>query len=253
MELDLIMPLGARFGLNVECSSNSFLLFLSESSQAGKTGGCFPGHSTVLTSTGLRLPLSKLQVGDKVLAREASTGSLVFSEVIMFLDYNPWQRREFLRFKLANGRTITLTPVHLLVLQDLTTAFASTVKVGDKLLVRGKDDEFIASVVVDVKLILDTGVYAPLTAEGTVVVDDVLASCYALVDSQEIAHWSFLPVRMAANVDRGFRRIWNLLSRPIAGWSAESPRRRPTAMGVHWYAKFLYTVGEYVIPGRLHK
>lgn len=178
---------------------------------------------------------------------------LAFSDVIMFLDYDPWQRREFLKFELANGRTITVTPVHLLVLQDLTSVFASTVQIGDQLLVRGHDDKLIASAVVDVKLILETGVYAPLTAAGTVVVDDVLASCYALVDSQQIAHWSFMPMRVAANVNRGFRRLWNLLSRPIAGWSVETPRNRPITTGVHWYAKFLYTVGEYVIPGRLHK
>lgn len=172
----------------------------------------------------------------------------------MFLDYDPSQRREFLKFKLANGRTITLTPVHLLVLEDFTSVFAATVKIGDRLLVRDKDNSLIASVVVDVKLILETGVYAPLTAAGTVIVDDVLASCYALVDSQDIAHWSFLPVRMVANVNKGFKRIWDLLSKPITGWSETTvkPRMRPTT-GVHWYAKFLYAVGEYVIPGRLHK
>lgn len=224
-----------------------------ESSQAGKTGGCFTGHSTVLTSTGLKLPLAQLQVGDKVLARDPSTGRLVFSEVIMFLDYDPTQRRQFLKIKLANGRTITLTPVHLLVLEDLSSVFASAVKIGDKLLVRGKDDSLVASVVVDVKLILETGVYAPLTAAGTVVVDDVLASCYALVDSQDIAHWSFLPVRMVANVNRGFRRLWNLLSRPITGWTDTRTSRMQPAVGVNWYAKFLYAVGEFVIPGRLHK
>lgn len=132
--------------------------------------------------------------------------------------------------------------------------FASMVKIGDKLLVRDKDDKLIASVVVDVKLILETGVYAPLTTAGTIIVDDVLASCYAVVNSHDIAHWSLLPIRMVTNLDKGFRRIWNLLSRPIMGWSTTSAmfRRRPK-IGVHWYAKFLYTVGEYVLPERLHK
>lgn len=229
-------------------------MFFSESSQAGKTGGCFTGHSTVLTSSGRHLPLSELQVGDRVLALDPTTNRLTFSEVIMFLDYDPSQRREFLKIRLANGRTITLTPVHLLVLQDHSTVFASTVKIGDKLLVCDRDDVLVASAVVDVELILETGVYAPLTAAGTVVVDDVVASCYALVDTQWIAHWSFAPVRMVVNVESGFRRVWNLLSRPIAGWSAvaAAPRRRPT-LGVHWYAKFLNAIGEYVIPGRLHK
>ena len=32
------------------------------------------------------------------------------------------------------------------------------------------------------------GAYAPLTLEGTIVVDNALASCYAIIDDHRLAH-----------------------------------------------------------------
>jgi hedgehog protein len=90
-------------------------LSFPESSQAAKYGGCFSGESTVLTSSGARRQLSQLQIGEKIQALDPSTNQIVFSEVLLFLDYDPHQKREFLHITLSSGRTLTVTPSHLLV------------------------------------------------------------------------------------------------------------------------------------------
>ena len=101
---------------------------------------------------------------------------------------------------------------------------------GDYLLVRDKVGDVVLDSVVDVQLVLDVGAYAPLTRAGTLLVDDVVASCYALVDSQSMAHWAFLPVRTARSI---LGALWPSSSGPV---------------GVHWYARTLYRMSEGLLP-----
>ena len=48
-------------------------------------------------------------------------------------------------------------------------------------------------------LITFLGVYAPLTEEGNIVVDGILASCYAVVD-HDIAQAAMKPIRWYADI-----------------------------------------------------
>lgn len=49
--------------------------------------------------------------------------------------------------------------------------------------------------IVNVRFITKKGVYAPLTREGNIVVNSVIASCYALINDHELAHIAFAPFR----------------------------------------------------------
>lgn len=239
-----------------------------------------------------RRPLSELRVGDQVLARDQASGALVYSEVLMFIDRMPDERRQFLRLRTAGNRTLTLTPAHLVpvvrhrpvdgsndISNDIadeeggdsaaagqlvreedavaTMEFAERVAVGDRVLVPGatKHDRQAGAVldtVVDVELVLRRGVFAPLTRAGTVVVDDVVASCYAVIDSQRAAHWAFAPLRAWFNLRDAVHRLALLVSRPTADPDAVSSSRTPAAepqpQGVHWYADALYALARNVLP-----
>ncbi|XP_026271956.1 sonic hedgehog protein [Frankliniella occidentalis] len=248
----------------------------SESSQAARSGGCFPADSVVRTPEGEKR-MSELRVGDSVLARDDATGRLSFSEVLMFIDRTPDERRQFLRVRTASNRTLTLTPTHLVpvvrrrpqrqrprrpedansvedVDDAVETEFAERVVPGDRVLVPGatKHDraataqDAVLDTVVDVQLVLEEGVFAPLTRAGTVVVDDVVASCYAVVDSQRLAHWAFAPIRVWFNLKDAMLRLGRTLSSPLSKPTVRSsPQPAP---GVHWYADTLYSVARMTLP-----
>lgn len=229
----------------------------SESSQAAKYGGCFSGESTVLTSSGARRQLSQLQIGEKIQALDPSTNQIVFSEVLLFLDYDPHQKREFLHITLSSGRTLTVTPSHLLVSGGRTknrteVVYAEKLQIGDSLFFVSGGNRLTEDEIVQLKPIWKTGVFAPLTSVGTLVVNDVLASCYATIDSQRLAHWAFSPVRLAFNVKDGLYRLWTVLSKPILGWSGSDRTTKPSP-GVFWYAKALYVTADYLLPSHLHE
>lgn len=142
---------------------------------------------------------------------------------------------------------------------NIRTVFAESLQVGNILLViNSNSSEIIEDSVVEIKAVLKYGVYAPLTKTGTVVVNDIVASCYATVDSQVLAHYAFLPLRLSWNIQEGLFRIWNILNKPLTIWSEDSNpvtsnSRQLHSYGVHWYAKLLYTVADYLIPNHLHE
>ncbi|KRT83295.1 hypothetical protein AMK59_3366, partial [Oryctes borbonicus] len=229
----------------------------SESSQGGKYGGCFSAESTVFTETGTQRKLQDLQVGEKILSLDLNTQQFIYSEVILFLDWDPSQRRDFLKFELRSGRTLTVTPSHLIfqIANDNTsrTIYAAKLSVGDRVLVRDSS-RLIEDAIVKVQQVAKTGVFAPLTMTGTVVVDGVLASCYATIDSQSIAHWAFTPIKLMLNFNHGLQRIWTLMLKPMEGWEIESNQIAATpSRGVYWYARILYVFGDYLIPHRIYK
>ncbi|XP_037092548.1 sonic hedgehog protein A-like, partial [Pollicipes pollicipes] len=189
------------------------------------------------------------------------SGAVVDSEVILWLDRDPTERRLFYRLTTASGRRLTVTPGHLLYVLDAASAAAGNVTAldarvtfvkhvieGDYVLVgRPAGGAPAAERVAAVDLVTGRGVYAPLTRHGTVLASDVLASCYAMVDDQSTAHAAFLPVRWAVNV-RDF--VMHLLEQFGGG---RAPRRALVAAvepssGVHWYASLLYALSDYVLP-----
>ncbi|CAD1475674.1 unnamed protein product, partial [Heterotrigona itama] len=223
----------------------------SESSSAAKSGGCFPGRSLVRTEDGSTKRLDQVELGERIAALD-NHGDIVYSEVIAFLDRSVTERRQFVRLTTESGRVLTLTPAHLVPVEGRSTMFAGRVQPGDKILVRdpANENETLRhrlrwDKVVDSRLVLEQGIYAPLTSEGTVLVDDVVASCYAIVDNQQLVHLAFLPYRMWSSVK-------TFVERRVHG--AEDHRftdSRTEQQGILWYASFLYWVSSYVTPSSM--
>ncbi|XP_001605475.3 sonic hedgehog protein [Nasonia vitripennis] len=238
----------------------------SESSSAGKSGGCFPGASLVRTSDGLTRRLDELRLGDRVAAMDHSTGEIVYSEVLAFIDRQPEERRQFIRLSTKSGQVLTLTPQHLVPIEGKSAVFAARVQPGDRLLVRhvvtssleleANNETLRYDEVLEAKLVLEEGVYAPLTAQGTLLVNDVVASCYALVDSQWVAHLSFLPYRLFRSIESSLGRFAEML-RSLGSSSSRTTTTTTTVLrdvnsepseGVMTYASFLYSLSDYVLP-----
>lgn len=108
--------------------------------------------------------------------------------------------------------------------------------------------------VVSVQAITGHGAYAPLTREGNLVVNRVVASCYAVIEDHKLAHLAFLPVRLWFNILDSLSYVRETLffaknvnivksrnSKPIE----RSDSRQ--SVGIHWYPRLLYTLAKYVI------
>lgn len=208
--------------------------------------------------------MSEVRIGDKLLS-VTPAGDYVFSPVILFLDRNPKEQRQFYTLHLDSGHSLTLTPEHLVYSapdskSEFGTVFARYIQEGDLLLVHSSIAELVPRRVVRVEVEIHTGVYAPLTAAGNLVVDNVLASCYAVVDSGSLAHAVFAPIRWYEST----RQFLNGIAQSYSVEKDKSKRlqkkRRSeeddddgtvTQSGIHWYADLLYSIAEWVIPSHL--
>lgn len=230
-------------------SQSVFSLFFSEHSVAAKTGGCFHGDAQVILEGGTTKPMHDLRPGERVLASSSSEGGgpLVYSPVLSFLDRQPNVTSLFYTIGTDAGHRITLTAAHLIYVADcmwshaqpyldselevrpsrdrgLRIVFASDVQPGQCVLTSGGKvgSQVTFSPVTFVQARGSTGLYAPLTEHGSIVVNGVLASCYAAVDSHHLAHWALAPLR-----------FFYTLTGP---WGSQ-------ADGLHWYPRLLQRLG----------
>ncbi|XP_036946996.1 indian hedgehog B protein-like [Acanthopagrus latus] len=220
----------------------------SDHSVAAKSGGCFPGEASVTLESGAQKSVSELRPGERVLASAGGDGSgeLVYSEVLAFLDRDPVTWKLFYTLQTEAGARLSLTAAHLLFVTEgncsegaapargaLRTVYASDARPGQCVLVAGqRNGEGRLSRVTRVSLRASRGAFAPLTRQGTLVVDGVVASCYAVVEQHSLAHWAFSPLRL------------------IHSWTGSTGSHGD---GIHWYSQLLHWLGRMLLDsGRLH-
>jgi Hint module len=193
-------------------------------------GSCFPASATLLGEDGTNISMGSLRVGDRVLSVDAK-GSLCYSTVYAFLDHKPSVRLDYVRLELVSGHTVSLSSRHR-VFRQSSAAKATTpggnpthgedvdateVTVGDLLWVA---EERAWHEVSAVGVHPQLGAYAPATMEGTLIVNQVMVSCYARV-SHSAAHTALAPLRALSH----------LLS--------DATEQQD---GVHWYPRLLLTI-----------
>lgn len=227
-------------------------LSVLDHSVAAKSGGCFPGETLVTLEHSGQKPIREVQPGERVLASSGSNGGgeLLFSEVLTFLDHDPGTWKLFYALQTESGLQLSLTAAHLLfvsqqncsegaapALDTLSTVYASDAHPGLCLLVSmdklgNRLREGRLSRITQVRVREARGVFAPLTEHGTLVVDGVVASCYAVVDQHSLAHWAFFPLRL------------------IYSWTGTTGYN---SNGIHWYSQLLHWLGHMLLASeRLH-
>jgi hypothetical protein len=176
---------------------------------------CFPNFATVQTRQGAK-KVSELQIGDevKVMQRDNTVG---YSPVIGWAHNDPEHAASFLELSTAT-KSITLSQDHLIPIvrngetshhrslrhhevDGLEYVKAGKVVEGDcvlQVITSPSGDESFQCVPIAAKRVIQSrGIFAPLTMAGTVVVDNIAASCYAAVQSHATAHAALAPIRMA--------------------------------------------------------
>ena len=130
----------------------------------------------------------------------------------------------------SKGNRISLTGGHLINIKNKGYIKASQVKVGDIMSVYS-NDKLVDSEIIDIEMEIKQGYTAPLTHEGTILVNNVHASCYAEINNQWIADLAMKPVK-----------VWYKLSKYFSTSESNSEN------GFHIYASILKQFTENFLP-----
>jgi len=216
-------------------------------SSGGRMGGmaCFPGQAQVHTANGL-LDMSELRVGDEVLV-ETTDGRLEHAPVLSFLHTIPAYKA---------GSYVTLTHEHgilrasenhvifLCGAKARTERRAGEIRIGDYLCAASAGSAHVlSSMVLKVEVREGaSGMFAPLTSSGTVVVDGAVASNYATPDSlpikHSVMHATLFPLRLyySYGLDTKLAPLWSTLC-ALLGWNTACSSEQ---FELHPYVSFFH-------------
>ncbi|CAD5234754.1 unnamed protein product [Bursaphelenchus xylophilus] len=164
---------------------------------AGGGGGgstfCFSADTLVTMADGSQKRMDELEINDWVLS--ANRTHAVYTPVESWVHRMSKQEAEFLHIHLEDGKDLKITDKHFIYKSkcDKKTAlrfyevnnkpvYAEKVQVGDCLYVF-KGDSFVQRRVSKITKITETGIYAPMTTTGDIVVNGIFASCYSIINS----------------------------------------------------------------------
>jgi hypothetical protein len=160
---------------------------------------CFPGDASVMLTDGSEKLMKDVVIGDEVMTQQGS------SEVYAFLDYLPTQKTAFVYvhyFDLSGAvKSIGLSSEHLLLASrsgEEKFVTAGSIQSGD-FIYTSENGQSVSILVSHVETQEKTGAFAPLTKTGTIIVDGVIASNYAVFD-HDIAHAVLAPLRLASSL-----------------------------------------------------
>jgi hypothetical protein len=169
---------------------------------------CFPGNSKLYAldsvSNSITIKsMNELNIGDQVLVKPSNENNMSqFSKIIGFLHKIENISSEFVRLyydsEKNENKYISLTPKHLIWTKKKSDEFefipAYKIKENDILKYYDFDSktERLVKVKKSIKIYLEnSGIYAPLTETGTLIVDNILVSCYSIIKSHDLAQKFF--------------------------------------------------------------
>lgn len=153
------------------------------------------------------------------------------TEVIAFLHVDFSTKSNFIELTIS-GNVLTLSPEHLIsIVTRLGSKFVSADSVKPGMFVHlGSSQHGLVS---NVSITEKTGFIAPLTNSGSLIVNNVLVSCYVYhpMYSHYVSHLALLPYRIG-------KKLSNFL--PFEVKSVNTKRLEDGEM--NWYANALYNV-----------
>jgi desert hedgehog protein len=172
---------------------------------------CFPGDATVVMEGGGTRRIAEVRIGDRVQVAHAD-GSLGFEDVYLLTHQDAATTRTYIRLTLDSGRSLVLSPRHFIPRagdgstrwDDRVVVGADEVRSGDRVWYVADDGSRQLARVGATAAEAATGAFNPLTMQGTIIVDGVVASAhsdwfldgYVAADTQAKVYQAILaPVR----------------------------------------------------------
>lgn len=152
---------------------------------------CFPHDAVVKLDSGKYVNMAELKIGDRVLV----SGSGQFSEVFAFSHQDTASVSVFLRLTTETGRSIKLTPGHIIYINGEAKTANSAME-GDLLTTH----EGLMEKISHITLVKAQGLYNPQTLTGDIVVNDIVATTWTVSIEPVTATSMLLPLRMIYRV-----------------------------------------------------
>jgi hypothetical protein len=170
-------------------------------SQGNKGGKCFSGDSTIYLEGNITKQMKDAAIGDKILSYSMRENKFVYSPIVAIPHDNNNIISEFMEIQTSNGKKLKLTPDHLVpIMKSTGTTFdiisAKDISIGDTIItVDGKE------IVIEVSNIDCEGIYTVVTLEEFIVVNNIVASPYALFHFLGHLYYSIHKFLYKANPD----------------------------------------------------
>jgi len=145
---------------------------------------CFSEKATVQALGKGVIPMTELEVGDKVLTGKEQDR---YEPVYGFGHINPDKPAEFLKIFTSNKATapLEMTGNHMLFVSGKEHPVrADSIKVGDNL----RADHGTSTSVTKIQTVTRKGVYAPMTPSGSIVVNGIVASTYVSMQDHAVEY-----------------------------------------------------------------
>jgi Hint module len=194
-------PISLRMNCNAGIYCKPFNNDIVNFATVQAVAGCFSGESTAELSSGERVPVSQLNIGDMVLAVDAQ-GNTVYDKVFRVTHWKPEELMEYVAITTDSGKTIKMSGMHYLHanqccdLDNMTKA--ADIRVGDYVFTKDAElGQVQKAKVIDVRRESQRGAYNVHTLSGSVVVDDVAASHFTTSSSWKHKSWASMWYRVA--------------------------------------------------------
>ncbi|GMT07740.1 hypothetical protein PENTCL1PPCAC_29914, partial [Pristionchus entomophagus] len=170
----------------------------------GTAQWCYSADSTVELLDGSIKRMDELKKTDWVLT--VGKKELQYEPVEFWLHRVPDQEAVFNNFETEDGRTIKLTDKHYIYKGDCSrvsaghinvtelpkeAVFADQVHAGDCLYTADNERKMHEVRVVSASKVTQTGIFAPMTTNGKIVVNGVYASCHNIMQAHSMGHSFF--------------------------------------------------------------
>jgi len=158
-----------------------------------KKKGCFHGDDRVETKefgTITINELAKIRSNVQVLSRN-DEGELEYSNVRHWLHLEPTTTMKFINLRTQSGHRLSISSEHLIYETDCRggagdAIYAKNVRIGKCVYIKNENGEFKETPVTEMDQQRMTGIYSPITDTGSIVVNDVLASCYSYYENEAL-------------------------------------------------------------------
>jgi len=197
-------------------------------------GFCFSGSNTVHVQGSGLVKMADLSIGDKVMVR--NDYDKLYESIYSFGHKEDNVSTEYLRITTAGKLSpLEISSAHMVATKEGRMVPASTIRIGDELQTGTAGN---TAIVKNIRVVTRQGAYAPFTASGKIIVNDILASNYIAYEESEYLSIGTevqtpFTYQWIAHTFNSFHRLVMLLGK--SGIISEKNNETYTPSGVsHW-------------------